>query len=556
MTHSLEDLDRRKLRLDVPAVSQLLPEYFQSEYGVDSGSLTKLLDLYYEYLDSDGAHAFHKEISNIFTARDPSQAQETYLDELIKETGNGLQSSSFFQNPRLMAKLLPLFYKSKGSLVATEGFFKGFYGVEATIEYPKDELLYVGGIRPDGTQGRIGYEYQNRIQNNSVYQIFSVLIKTGLSVSDWSSLYKRFAHPAGFHYAGLVQLEEDGIITFTAQGINPLESSTGDIVILDEATQIITTAFAQMTAILDSSYNGDPATDGVFRISLTDNIAAYQDISVARLSNFYQTLEEITSPNSFTFDINRRRRAFDVGSDDISFSNTNGQIGGIGAPGDKPTLRAVGTIAQWNTGNDSAFFEYWNPNGRVGVLPATGTMSLTSSDGFIDSNEVIMVTASNNFVAGTDSGENYERHYTTKYTVDLSGVDKLFYWTNRGGGGWGNDPNAASESLHFHFGKTLHTDGTILNPSVLKSIDPTAVTGNQWDKQTVSITGIADSNVFLEFFQDGDQFGDAKDNWAFTSVYVGNGNRESYDSIGPDLSLITETMDNDMFTRYLSDSSI
>ena len=555
MTHSLEDLDRRKLRLDVPAVSQLLPEYFQSEYGVDSGSLTKLLDLYYEYLDSDGVHAFHKEISNIFLVRDPTQNSEAYLDEIIKETGNGLQSSSFFQNPRLMAKLLPLFYKSKGSLVATEGFFRGFFGEQATIEYPKDELLYVGGIDATGNQGRIGYEYQNRIQDNAIYQIFSILIKTGLSVSDWSSLYKRFAHPAGFHYAGLVQLEENGIITFNAQGLNPLESSTGDIVILDEATQIITTAFTQMTAILDSSFNGDPATDGVFRMTLSDTLEKYKDLSSSDLNKFYSSLAELVTPNSFTFDTNRRRRAFDVGSDNISFSNTNGQIGGTGAPGDKPTLRVVGTIAQWNTGNDSAFFEYWNPNGRVGSLVATGTMSLTSSDGFIDSNEVIMVTASNNFVAA-DSGENYERHYTTKYTVDLSGVDKLFYWTNRGGNGWGNDPNTILESLHFHFGKTLHTDGTILNPSVLKSIDPTAVTGNQWDKHTVSITGIADSNVFLEFFQDGDQFGDAKDNWAFTSVYVGNGNRESYDSIGPDMSLITETMDNDMFTRYLSDSSI
>ena len=65
MTHSLEDLDRRKLRLDVPAVSRLLPEYFQSEHGVDSGSLTKLLDLYYEYLDSDGVHSFHKEILSL-----------------------------------------------------------------------------------------------------------------------------------------------------------------------------------------------------------------------------------------------------------------------------------------------------------------------------------------------------------------------------------------------------------------------------------------------------------------------------------------------------------
>tara|TARA_A100001515_G_scaffold139364_1_gene133914 strand:- start:487 stop:1500 length:1014 start_codon:yes stop_codon:yes gene_type:complete len=302
MTHSLDDLNRRKLRLDVAGVTELLPEYYQTEYGVDSGSLIKLLDLYYDYLDSSGTHSFHSEISNIFSARDISQTDETYLDELIKEIGNGLQSSSFFQNPRLMARLIPLFYKSKGALVGTEGFFRGFFGEEVEIEYPKDNLLHVGGLDPSGTQGKIGFEFQNRILDNDIFQIFSILIKSGLSVSDWSSLYTRFAHPAGFHFSGLVQLQEDGIITLSSQGVNPLESSVGDIIVLDEATQLIATAFSQMTAIFDSSSNGDPATDGVFRVSLTDTMANYQNITIQDLNKIYSSAEQLASPNSFTFD--------------------------------------------------------------------------------------------------------------------------------------------------------------------------------------------------------------------------------------------------------------
>ena len=308
-----------------------------------------------------------------------------------------------------------------------------------------------------------------------------------------------------------------------------------------------------MTAILDSSYNGDPATDGVFRISLTDNIAAYQDISAARLSDFYQTLEEITSPNSFTFDINRRRRVFDVGSDDISFSNTNGTNDGPGSTTPNaglPTLRLVGTIAEWNAGDDSNFEDFWSTVDRVGTPPTTGSMSVTSSDGYIDSNEIIMVTGSNNVVA-PDSAEGYNRNYTTKYTVDLSDVTRLIYWTNKGAGGWGNDPQS-NEHLVLSFGKTLDTDGTILNPSTLNTVDAGTAVSNQWEKNTITITGVADSDVYLQFNQTGTQFGDVKDNWAFTSIYVDS----SYDSAGPDISLITETMDNDMFTRYLSDSSI
>ncbi len=321
MAHSLQDLNRRKLRLDVPSVTELLPEYFQEEFGVDSGSLTKLLDLYYQYLDENSTHAFHKEISNLFSTRDAAQTDQTYLDELIKEIGNGLQSASFFQNPRLMAKLIPLFYKSKGSLVTAEGFFRGFYGQEVDIQYPKDNLLYIGGIDSSGKQGRIGYQYQNRIQDNATYQIFSILVKTGLAVSDYQTLYKKFVHPAGFYLAGQVEITGNGILAMTADGVNPLESSVGDIVILDQATQLITTPeFVQMTAIFDSSANGDPATDGVFRVSLSvlDIISKYQNLSATELTKFYSSIEQLITPNSFTFDDSGRRDSAATATPDIS----------------------------------------------------------------------------------------------------------------------------------------------------------------------------------------------------------------------------------------------
>lgn len=322
MAHSLKDLNRRKLRLDVPSVTELLPEYFQNEYGVDSGSLTKLLDLYYQYLDEDTTHAFHDEISNIFLARDAAQSHEHYLDELLKEIGNGLQSASFFQNPRLMAKLIPLFYKSKGSLVTAEGFFRGFYGEEVEIQYPKDNLLYIGGIDSSGKQGRIGYEYQNRIVDNATYQIFSILVKSGLAVSDYEALYKKFVHPAGFYLAGEVQLAANGIITYSADGVNPIESSVGDIVILDQATQLISTPeFVQMTAIFDSVSNGDPNTDGVFRVNLIgDAISKYQDLTATELTKFYSSIEQLITPNSFTFDDSNIRDSALTATPDFSLA--------------------------------------------------------------------------------------------------------------------------------------------------------------------------------------------------------------------------------------------
>ena len=302
MTHNLKDLNRRNLNFNVNDVSSLLPEHYQTEYTVDSGSLTKLLEIYYEFLDSSGVNAFKSEIDHIFVSRDVSQNDTEYLDATIEEIGNGLTSSEFFQNPRLMARLLPLYYKSKGSTVGTEGFFRGFFGEEVTIEHPKDQLLYVGGIDSSGKQGYIGFENQFRIQDNAIYQIFSILIKSGLSTVDYSALYKKFAHPAGFHFSGQLQTDAQGNIVLTGTGVNPIESDDPGLVVISEAAQQMATPFTQITGIFDSGDGGDPNTKGVFRFSLNNFINVYQDISAESLNKAYKSVRALIAVNSFTFD--------------------------------------------------------------------------------------------------------------------------------------------------------------------------------------------------------------------------------------------------------------
>jgi len=302
MTHSLKDLNRRNINFNVNDVSSLLPEHYQTEYTVDSGSLTKLLELYYDFLDSSGDQAFKREINEVFSSRDVSQNDTEYLDQVISEIGNGLTSSEFFDNPRLMARLLPLYYKSKGSTVGTEGFFRGFFGEEVEIEHPKDQLLYVGGIDSSGRQGLIGFENQFRIVNNGIYQIFSVLIKSGISTVDYEVLYKKFAHPAGFNFAGQLQTDGKGNIILSGEGVNPIESDEPGLVVVSEGTQTITTQFTQITALFDSGTGGDPNTTGVFRSSLDDNIDKYANVTAASLNKAYKTIRELLNVNSFTFD--------------------------------------------------------------------------------------------------------------------------------------------------------------------------------------------------------------------------------------------------------------
>ena len=139
MAHTLEDKNRRKVVLKTSSVGEVVPSYFEEAHP----TLITFLEKYYDFLDSDGKYAFSSEIKNIATSRDASQTREDNLNELVKEIGDGLQSSSFFHQPRLMVRLLGSFYRSKGSVVSAEGFFRGFFNEPVTIEYPKDQLLFI-----------------------------------------------------------------------------------------------------------------------------------------------------------------------------------------------------------------------------------------------------------------------------------------------------------------------------------------------------------------------------------------------------------------------------
>ena len=285
MSHTLKDLNRRNPTLRTSKVSEILPEYFQE----DNSKLISLLEEYYKYLDSDQAQGFGYKIQDLVYARDGDQTSVSNLDELIKEIGNGLQASSFFQKPRLMTKLLGEFYRTKGSRNSAEGFFRGFFNEEAEITYPKDQLFIVG-------ESQVGYESQKFIQNNGIYQTFSILIKCGISTVDYENLYKRFVHPAGFHFAGQVLAVNEGIISLAGVGTDPLAIDSALPTYLNEASLSITAPFSDLSGILDSS-------DGTsIRIRTDQLINVYSSLTAQQLTNFYDDVEELIQSNSFTFD--------------------------------------------------------------------------------------------------------------------------------------------------------------------------------------------------------------------------------------------------------------
>lgn len=283
----VQDYNRRDVILTTSKTGEVLPSYYEG----DNSKLITFLDKYYDYLDSDGnTKAFTNTIKELIYARDVAQTDIEFLDELVKEIGDGLQVSTFFHQPRLMAKLLGSFYRSKGSIVSAESFFRGFFNEEVTIEYPKKDIFTVG-------QDQIGFDSQKFIQDNKLYQVFSILVKVGLSTQDYVNLYKKFVHPAGFHFAGEVTSVGEGVFPISAQGLNPLDSAVASTVLLSEASPLLVTEFSDLTAFLDS---GDDAQR--FRINVNQPISVFSAITAGSLGKFYPAISTMIDPNSFTLD--------------------------------------------------------------------------------------------------------------------------------------------------------------------------------------------------------------------------------------------------------------
>lgn len=303
MTHKVQDLNRRNLSFSKSKVREVLPEYFVESYP----NIVTFLEKYYEYLEAENDDSFKRQINQLFVLRDPDQVDLDKLDYILQEIGNGLKSASFFDNPRLMTSLLSRFYRFKGSRSSIEGFFRGFFGQEVSIEYPKRNMFIVG-------ESEIGYESIRFIQDNALYQIFSILIKSGIQTSSYNDLYLKFVHPAGFYYAGQVTIEtsrEFGLTSFSEN----LRDSVEAPIYFSEASFASETEFTQLTGLIDSVGSGPD-----YRARLDQFISAYQDLTPTQLDTFYSSMTEIITPNSFTFDDSDRQDSALASAPDFSIT--------------------------------------------------------------------------------------------------------------------------------------------------------------------------------------------------------------------------------------------
>jgi len=278
---TLTDFDRKPLNFRESKVSEVLPEHYLSEYP----TLITFLDKYYEFMDSDATFNFASAIHAMYDVRDVQATSISFLDNILKELGQGILSQNFFLDPRFASSLISQFYRVKGSLYSSEGFFRAFFNSEVEISFPKRDLFIVG-------ESRIGFENQKVIQDGALNQILSILVKSEIPVSTWRELYKAFVHPAGFFLGAQTLIVGVGDLAVNAMPDNladsapPLFSATGAAAL---------TADIEMTGI-------GTIADSEVRFTLDEQIASYQTMTIEQAAAMYNNIKDTIITDGFTFD--------------------------------------------------------------------------------------------------------------------------------------------------------------------------------------------------------------------------------------------------------------
>ena len=282
---SIDDVtyNRRQVQLQASKVKEILPEHFAGSYP----ELVRFLELYYTFLDSDSTYNFSRQINTIDTSRDIEDSTIDQLNLLFKEIGINTVNTNYFRNPRFVARLIANFYRVKGSLYSTEGFFKAFYNTDVDVIYPKRVVFEVDN-------SLIGPEDQAIIQDGALYQTLSVLLRSDVPISVWGDLYRKFVHPAGLYLGSEVTFT--GIATMLQNDMPQVVFGAIDKVYVDTATSIAA-PFADTTLVVPFG------TGGQFtRIDPNFDLTSFSTIIIGQANSVYRSIAELASVGGPKFD--------------------------------------------------------------------------------------------------------------------------------------------------------------------------------------------------------------------------------------------------------------
>lgn len=207
---------RRDLNLFDYAHENVLPQ----EIRVNYPKLEIFLKEYIKWI----AHEYSatKNISYILEYRDFEE--NPYLSYLRKDIASEYPDTPLLHD-RTFLRILPLLIASKGSSQGIEAYFKLLLKTsDVEIVYPKDNMLRVS----DGLWDNVNSTWKNGqglisdtrmvLQDSFYYQLYSYVIKSGLSTLSWGPIFEKVLHPAGWKYFGEVNIVTDAefeYLTFT-----------------------------------------------------------------------------------------------------------------------------------------------------------------------------------------------------------------------------------------------------------------------------------------------------------------------------------------------------
>lgn len=281
--------NRTDINLFRSEIDQVIPEYFAEDYP----NIKKLFDAYYEYMDS--ADNPSGQIQRLFSSRDATQVPTKLLQYLEDELLLGQAYFGGFLNKREAIKFSNTLYRSKGTKYSIEQFFRGFYGIDPTIIYPKENIFKVGpaidygldSINSAGQQIKeaasvIGPESRKFITDDKLYQVMSVLIRIGLPLNEWVEAYKLFVHPGGVYLGSELLLElvnEIGLTIDQDEIGDPIEEQVVD----EDQAGFDIEAFSSITLL-----NVDSAT-GIRRQTTEQSFSQLYDYTFQDVGGISQT---------------------------------------------------------------------------------------------------------------------------------------------------------------------------------------------------------------------------------------------------------------------------
>lgn len=352
MTSDKTIKNRRYINLRPNQVEGILPEYFSTNYP----QFISLLEKYYEFQDQSDSTELLK---HLFATRDINETDILLLkyieDELLLgeayfegfgETDAELRAAANFSN---------VLFRSKGTKFAIEWFFRSFYGVDAEVVYPKENIFKVGN-----NGSTIGVSSQHYLTNDKLYQTYALLIKSEIPISKWEDVFKLFAHPAGMYLGGEVQI--------TADIKNELRS-----LIFSEAETTPTYSIS-----ITPSTTEDEGTTFTATVSEGDSDTAlfwYIENVTTDSDDFGYVIADSTSPNyvdmpsgSGTFDV--------ITTLDIDEAEGN-ETFNIIVKDEEGRLKSSSTITLQNVVATYSLFAKLNPEDSEGSVVEAPTTSLT-----------------------------------------------------------------------------------------------------------------------------------------------------------------------------------